>query len=186
MGRHVVRLKGGDPFVFGRAAEELQAVLDAGLPVVAIPGVSAAVAAPAMAGIPLTMRGLASSVAFVTATADGVSPTPGLRSLAAAADTLVVLMPLATLDTLVAELLPVLGASIPAAVVSRATLPDQRVVRAPLGRLAELVRAMDLRSPATLVVGEVVEAIAAGQSCPAQRGANRGARSEEPCLGSPA
>jgi uroporphyrin-III C-methyltransferase/precorrin-2 dehydrogenase/sirohydrochlorin ferrochelatase len=168
-GKNVVRLKGGDPFVFGRGGEELQVLLDAGLLVTAISGVSAAVSAPAAAGIPLTMRGIASSVAFVTATLDGAHPAPGLRALAAAVDTLVVLMPLATLDALTAELIPVLGASCPAAIVSRATLPDQKVVRAPLGEMASIARANRLQSPATLVIGQVVSAITDQASLPLVR-----------------
>ncbi len=158
-GRQVVRLKGGDPFVFGRGGEELQALLDAQLPVTVIPGVSAAVSAPAAAGIPLTMRGVASSVGFVTATTDGGRPIAGLRELAAAVDTLVVLMPLAALESLVAELTGVLGASRPAAIVSRATLPDQRIVRGRIGELSSLARATGIEAPATLVVGDVVTAV---------------------------
>jgi uroporphyrin-III C-methyltransferase/precorrin-2 dehydrogenase/sirohydrochlorin ferrochelatase len=158
-GRQVVRLKGGDPFVFGRGGEELQALLEAQLPVTVIPGVSAAVSAPAVAGIPLTMRGVASSVAFVTATTDRGRPVRGLRELAAAVDTLVVLMPLASLESLVAELTGVLGASRPAAILSRATLSDQVIVRGRLAELSYLARAHSIEAPATLVIGNVVSAI---------------------------
>ncbi len=161
-GRQVVRLKGGDPFVFGRGGEELRALLDAQLPVTVIPGVSAAVSAPAVAGIPLTMRGVASSVAFVTATTDGRQPVRGLRELAAAVDTLVVLMPLASLDSLAAELTEVLGASRPAAIVARATLPDQVVVRGRLGELSSLARANAIEAPATVVIGDVISAVHEG------------------------
>jgi uroporphyrin-III C-methyltransferase/precorrin-2 dehydrogenase/sirohydrochlorin ferrochelatase len=162
-GRQVARLKGGDPFIFGRGGEELQALLDAGLAVTVIPGVSAAVSAPAAAGIPLTMRGVASSVAFVTATADGIGPIPGLRELAAAVDTLVILMPLASLESLAAELSEVLGASRPAAIVSRATLPDQKIVQGRIGELSSLARANAIEAPATLVIGDVVTAVVDGR-----------------------
>ena len=152
-GHFVVRLKGGDPFVFGRGGEELRALVAAGIDVVVVPGVSAAIAAPAAAGIPVTMRGVASSVAITTAEHD-------LRPLATAADTLVVLMAHARLEATVASLREVLGALRPAAVIAGATLPEQQVV---VGTLADIARkAQALRPPSTLVVGEVVAQAVAG------------------------
>ena len=162
-GREVVRLKGGDPFVFGRGGEELEALLGAGLEVLVVPGVSAAVAAPAAAGIPLTMRGVSASVAFATATSAGAGFPERLRELAAAADTLVLLMPLGVLDGLTAALAPVLGLDRPAALISNATLPEQRVTCGHLRDLAARARAAGIESPATLIIGEVVNAIAAPQ-----------------------
>jgi uroporphyrin-III C-methyltransferase len=158
-GRRVVRLKGGDPFLFGRGGEELLALGAAGIPASVIPGVTSALAAPAAAGIPLTHRGLARSVAVVTGhTADGAAP---VWSSLAGVDTLVVLMGVAALESICRELVAH-GRSpgTPAAIVERATLPSQRVLRAPLGELAPRARALGVRSPAVIVVGEVVGALA--------------------------
>jgi uroporphyrin-III C-methyltransferase/precorrin-2 dehydrogenase/sirohydrochlorin ferrochelatase len=159
-GLQVVRLKGGDPFVFGRGGEELAALTAAGIPVLVVPGVSAALAAPAAAGIPVTWRGVASSFAVVSGHGRDGAVGAELERVAAAVDTLVVLMPVAALTELVARLVPVLGPGRPAALISRATLPDQRVVRAPLGELPTAGR--HLRPPATLVIGPTVALLGAG------------------------
>ena len=157
-GNLVVRLKGGDPFLFGRGGEEADALQRAGVPVRVIPGVSAALAAPALAGIPLTHRGMAGSVAIVTGhRADDAEAN--FEHLALSADTLVVLMP-SELDVIARRLAAVLGSTQSAAVISRATTPEQRVVRAPLDRIAAAVRAAGIEPPSTLVVGEVVNALA--------------------------
>jgi uroporphyrin-III C-methyltransferase len=158
-GRHVVRLKGGDPFVFGRGGEELAALVEAGIDVVICPGVSAALAAPASAGIPLTMRGVSSSIAITTA--QGPDGLDRLAALAEAAETLVVMMSRAGLAEIAGALVAVLGGERPAAVIASATLPEQRSV---IGRLDGIARAADeagLSTPATLVVGDVVTAIPA-------------------------
>ena len=159
-GEDVVRLKGGDPFVFGRGGEELAALRRAGLEVVVIPGVSAALAAPAAAGIPVTLRGLASSLAVVTGSdRDGSSPAVA-GGIAAAVDTLVVLMPLGNLEGICARLAAAVGPDRPAALVSSATLPDQEVRPRPDGAAGPGRRPeAGIASPATLVVGEVVEAM---------------------------
>ena len=155
-GLDVVRLKGGDPFVFGRGGEEMAALLEAGIEVVVVPGVSSVQAAPAAAGIPLTLRGVASSFAVTSLKAgDAAAAASRLEALAAAVDTLVVLMPLADLDQLGARLTGVLGDR-PAALVSAAGTPEERVVRAPVAAVAEAGRRARLEGPATLVVGEVV------------------------------
>lgn len=148
-GHFVVRLKGGDPFVFGRGGEEVRDLVAAGIDVVVAPGVSAAVAAPSAAGIPLTMRGVSSSVAITTADHE-------LGQLAAAAETLVVLMAHGKLAEVTATLAAVLGPARPAAVVANATLPDQQVVVGTVDDVARKAVAAGLPSPATLVVGEVV------------------------------
>jgi uroporphyrin-III C-methyltransferase / precorrin-2 dehydrogenase / sirohydrochlorin ferrochelatase len=155
-GHVVVRLKGGDPFVFGRGGEELRALVVAGVDALVVPGVSAAIAAPAAAGIPLTMRGVSSSLAVTTA--EGDASPERIARLAAAADTLVVLMAHATLSELTSEIAAVLGPGRPAAIVSKATLPEQKVVTGTLGDLAAKSITADLQPPATLVVGEVVQA----------------------------
>ncbi|HEX6487575.1 MAG TPA: uroporphyrinogen-III C-methyltransferase [Candidatus Dormibacteraeota bacterium] len=154
-GRFVVRLKGGDPFLFGRGGEEIEALATAGIEVTVVPGVSAALAAPAAAGIPLTHREMASTVAIVAGhgrTEDGSQ----LEAMASAAETLVVLMPGKALEDITARVARVVGADRPAALISSATTPRERVVRAPIGRLAEAARAAGLQPPATLVVGHVV------------------------------
>jgi uroporphyrin-III C-methyltransferase/precorrin-2 dehydrogenase/sirohydrochlorin ferrochelatase len=158
-GHLVVRLKGGDPFLFGRGGEEVATLRAAGIPVRVIPGVSAALAAPAAADIPLTHRGVAGSVAIVTGhRADGA--TADLERLAASVDTLVVLMP-RRLDAIAQRLLAVLGPDTPAAVISRATTATQQVVRAPLARIAAVAREARIEAPATLVVGAVVDVLVA-------------------------
>jgi uroporphyrin-III C-methyltransferase/precorrin-2 dehydrogenase/sirohydrochlorin ferrochelatase len=156
-GNLVVRLKGGDPFLFGRGGEEVLALERAGIPVRVIPGVSAALAAPAAAGIPVTHRGVAASVAVVTGHRAGDAPG-ALEDLARTVDTLVVLMP-SDLEALATRLASVLGADHPAAIVSQATTVQQRVVRAPLGRIAASARAAGLQPPSTLVVGDVVDVL---------------------------
>jgi uroporphyrin-III C-methyltransferase/precorrin-2 dehydrogenase/sirohydrochlorin ferrochelatase len=158
-GHSVVRLKGGDPFVFGRGGEELSALVAAGIEVVICPGVSAALAASAAARIPLTMRGVSSSIAITTAAgADGLGR---LAALAAAADTLVVMMSRSDLAKIAAALVPVLGPGRPAAVIASATLPDQRSVTASLDDIARAADDARLPTPSTLVVGDVVTAIPA-------------------------
>jgi uroporphyrin-III C-methyltransferase len=150
-GLRVVRLKGGDPFVFGRGGEEALALAAAGIPFEVVPGVSAAVAAPAYAGIPLTHRGLASSAAVVSATLAGGDPAD-LGRVATAADTLVVLMAAGRLAQVCAALMAAgRPAAEPAAVIASATTGAQQVRT---GTLAELAGAA-VQPPATLVVGQV-------------------------------
>ena len=153
-GNFVVRLKGGDPFVFGRGGEELRDLVAAGIDTVVVPGVSAAIAAPAAAGIPLTMRGVSSSMAVTSA--EGDASLSRLQKLAAAVDTLVVLMAHGRLPEVTSALAEVLGQDRPAAVVGSATLPDQQVVTGTLGDIAVHASISSLAAPATLVVGEVV------------------------------
>ena len=157
LGHSVVRLKGGDPFLFGRGGEEVAALAAAGVPVRVIPGVSSALAAPAAAGIPLTFRGVAASVAVATgqriAGAD-----QAWEQLAAGADTLVILMP-GDLNALTARLARVLGRDRPAALVCGATTATEMVVRAPIGELAAAAHGRSFDGPLTLVVGEVVNVL---------------------------
>jgi uroporphyrin-III C-methyltransferase len=150
-GRRVVRLKGGDPFVFGRGGEEALALAEAGVPFEVVPGVSAAVAAPAYAGIPVTHRGVAASFAVVSASLTG-GRLADLGRVAAATDTLVVLMAAERLGEVCAALIAAgRPAGEPAAVVGSAATRAQRTLT---GTLAELAGA-EVRAPATLVVGPV-------------------------------
>jgi uroporphyrin-III C-methyltransferase len=156
-GRLVVRLKGGDPFVFGRGGEEVLACRAAGIPVEVVPGISSAVAAPAAAGIPITHRGLASSFAVVTGHEDPSKPTTHVdwEALAGRVETLVVLMGVRSLPLIAARLVAAgRPPTTPAAVISRATTAGQAVVIGTLADIAE--RARHLPSPATIVIGDVV------------------------------
>jgi uroporphyrin-III C-methyltransferase len=155
-GNLVVRLKGGDPFVFGRGGEEMADLLVAGVDVVVVPGVSAALAAPAAAGIPVTLRGVSSSVAITTAQGD--ASLGRLYDLALASDTLVVMMVRAYLADVASELARAVGGSRPAAVISNATLPAERKVSGPLNDIARLADQAEIGAPAVLVVGDVVAA----------------------------
>jgi uroporphyrin-III C-methyltransferase len=153
-GSTVVRLKGGDPFVFGRGGEEVAACAEAGVPCDVVPGVSAAVAAPAAAGIPVTHRGLARSFAVVT----GSTAHDGEVDLSkvAGADTLVVLMAAGRLAQTCADLIAAgRPADEPAAIVQWAWTPDQRSVVGTLRDVPPLAEAVSIGPPATLVVGEV-------------------------------
>ena len=153
-GHHVVRLKGGDPFVFGRGGEELDDLRRAGVDVLIVPGISSALAAPAAAGIPVTRRGVASSVAITTV--QGGGSIERLVDLARSADTLVVLMALGDLSEVAVHLSRAVGGSRPAALISNATLPDQRSVKGTLDSIARLAAEAAIAAPATLVVGDVV------------------------------
>ena len=159
-GNFVVRLKGGDPFVFGRGGEELRDLVEAGIDVVAVPGVTSAFAAAGAIGIPMTMRGIASSVAITTAQG-GPSPDR-LRDLARASDTLIVLMTRSNLAEVAAGVARAVGGSRPAALVSKATLPDQRSVTGPVAHIARLADERHIEAPATLIVGDVVKVVADG------------------------
>jgi len=155
-GLMVVRLKGGDPFVFGRGAEECDALRTAGVPFRVVPGVTSAIAVPAAAGIPVTHRRLASAFAVVTGhECEGVSNVDW--EALARVPTLVVLMGLSALPEIIARLLEH-GADpdTPAAVIASGTLPDQRTVVGTLATLATRVAEDGLEPPATIVIGEVV------------------------------
>ncbi|MEA2384221.1 MAG: uroporphyrinogen methyltransferase / synthase [Solirubrobacteraceae bacterium] len=157
-GRDVVRLKGGDPFVFGRGGEEAQACRAAGVPFEVVPGVTAGVAAPAYAGIPVTQRGVASAVAFVTGHEDPAKPETAIDwpALASFPGTLVFYMGVRQLGRIAAELQAGgRDGAEPAAVIERGTLPGQRTVRAALGEIADAAAAASVRAPAITLVGPV-------------------------------
>lgn len=159
-GKVVVRLKGGDPFIFGRGGEETEAIAKAGVPFEIIPGVSSAIAAPAYAGIPLTHRLYASSVAFITGHEDAAKErsTINWESLSRAADTLVFLMGVANLEG-IAQRLMSHGRSpaTPAAAIMWGTTSKQLTICGTLGDIAIKARQAGLRPPAIIVIGEVVE-----------------------------
>lgn len=156
-GRCVVRLKGGDPLVFGRGGEEAEALAAAGIEFEIVPGITAALGAAAAAGVPLTHRECASSVTFVTAHAAGDDSPQGACTPGGRSGTLVYYMGLGRIDTTCAALVRSGRPSdTPAAVVSRATLPDERTVVGTLADIASLAHAAGLGTPAILLVGDVV------------------------------
>lgn len=154
-GRRVVRLKGGDPFVFGRGGEEALACRAAGVPFTVIPGVTSAVAAPACAGIPVTQRGMARSFAVVTGSEAAGGAEHDWAALAKV-DTLVVLMGAAALPAIAAKLMAAgIPGTTPAASISNGTLPQQQVVTATLETIAHAVVEAALPTPLLTVIGEV-------------------------------
>lgn len=164
-GEVVVRLKGGDGFVFGRGGEEWEACTAAGVPVEVVPGVSSATAVPALAGIPVTHRGLTQGVVVVSGHVAPDDPRSDVdwAALAGSRLTIVVLMGVATLDAIARELVAAgLPPGTPAASIMDGGLPGQRVVRAPLQDIAAAADAGGIAPPAITVIGAVVDALAGG------------------------
>ncbi|MCL6563024.1 MAG: uroporphyrinogen-III C-methyltransferase [Firmicutes bacterium] len=160
----IVRLKGGDPFLFGRGGEEALALEAAGIPWEVVPGVSAALAAPALGHIPVTFRGVSRGVVIVSGTQAG-GAAPSLAEWAHSDYTLVILMGVEHLDQLVAQLLAAgRPAETPAAVVSGASWPGARSVRASLSELPEACRRVGIEAPATIVVGPVTQLLPAPEA----------------------
>ncbi|MFV0426384.1 MAG: uroporphyrinogen-III C-methyltransferase [Beutenbergiaceae bacterium] len=156
-GKKVVRLKGGDPFVFGRGGEEVLACRAHGVPVTVIPGVSSALAVPALAGIPLTHRG---EVAAVHLTSGHEGLDPGAQAcLREASATVVIMMGVANLGMIVQQALRS-GADpdTPVAIVEQGSTPDQRLTRASLSEVVYAAAATGVRSPAVIVMGAVAAA----------------------------
>ncbi len=153
-GRRVVRLKGGDPFVYGRGGEEVLACREAGVPVDIVPGVSSALSVPALAGIPLTHRGTVTAF-HVASGHDGLDDAAlaGVRDRTA---TLVVLMGVSQLARITAQALGA-GAdpALPVAIVESGSTPRQRVTRAPLGGIVAHAAQAGVRPPAIIVMGDV-------------------------------
>lgn len=157
-GKVVVRLKGGDPFIFGRGGEEAEALKRAGIPFEMVPGVSSAIAAPAYAGIPLTHRGYASSMAIVTGhRACGGKGDVKWEKLAQAVDTLVILMGLGNLRENMKRLMEGgCDPERPVALVRWGTRPFQQTLVGTVGTIADLAKKSSFQLPAVIVVGEVV------------------------------
>ena len=174
-GRTVVRLKGGDPFVFGRGSEELEACRGAGVPCEVVPGISSAIAGPAAAGIPVTARGVARSFVVVTAHQAGESAATDLRPLVGV-DTIVVLMGRSGLPRFTADLIAAgRDPHTPAACIQSATTPDQRVTIATLATIAAAAERDGLEAPVVTVIGEVASMGEAGLT-PIARRAGRARR----------
>lgn len=156
-GKRVVRLKGGDPFVFGRGAEEAEELTAAGIPVEVVPGISSAIAGPAYAGIPVTHRRFATSLTIVTAHESEASTGIAWSTLAERNGTVVFLMGLGNLPMIVLNLREH-GVAVdkPIAVISKATTPQQRTVDGTLANIVQRVAEASLEAPAVIVVGDVV------------------------------
>jgi len=157
-GRKVVRLKGGDPFIFGRGSEETAFLAQHGIPVRVVPGITAASGCAAALGVPLTHRGLASGVRFVTGhrECDGALDL-NWASLADPDTTLVIYMGASTIDQLSTELIAAgLSADTPTAAVTNGTTPDQKACVATLGSIDRRLKELNLTSPVLIIVGRVV------------------------------
>jgi uroporphyrin-III C-methyltransferase len=158
-GREVVRLKGGDSFVFGRGGEEVLACAEASVPVAVIPGVSSSTAVPAIAGIPVTHRGLSQGFTVISGHVPPDHPDSSLDfpALARSGTTLVILMGVRTLPQLTAALIDAgMRPTCPAAVIADGATSDQRVVSGTLADIAGRAEAEAIRPPAITVIGEVV------------------------------
>jgi uroporphyrin-III C-methyltransferase len=161
-GAYVVRLKGGDPFIFGRGGEELESLRSAGVPCDVVPGITAATAAAASAGIPLTHRGAAHSLHLITAHgADDRLPAHDWAALAGCGGTLAVYMGVRTLPLVAQRLIEAgLRAATPAMAVENASRPEERRIVATLGQIAAQVAAARLEGPALILIGMAVASAA--------------------------
>lgn len=156
-GHKVCRLKGGDPFIFGRGGEEAEELVEAGVPFQIVPGITAAAGCSTYAGIPLTHRDYAQGVQFVTGHSKKGGPGPDWRSLAKANQTLVVYMGLINSKEIVAKLLAYgRNGDTPVAVVERGTSSQQRVATGNLNGLVDLINDNQIKSPGLIIIGEVV------------------------------
>lgn len=157
-GKKVVRLKGGDPFLFGRGGEEAEALADNDIDFEVVPGVTSALAAPAYAGIPLTHRNFSSSVAIVTGhQAEKSERVVNWSKLASAVDTIVILMGVERLESITNNLIEGgLSSNTPVAIIEWGTMKRQRNLTGKLGTIAEEAKKKNVKPPAVIVIGEVV------------------------------
>ena len=171
-GENVVRLKGGDPFIFGRGGEEVEHLRAAGVPVTVINGITSGLAAATSLGVPLTHRDHAQGVIFMTGHARKDAEAPDWRALAAMARdarlTLVIYMGVSSASRIEQDLLSGLPPATPVAIVQHASLPEQRQAVTTLGELAATIEREQLGSPSVIVVGDVVSGIAAVAQSPAR------------------
>jgi uroporphyrin-III C-methyltransferase len=156
-GGTVVRLKGGDPFVFGRGGEEAEALVENGIEFEVVPGISSSVAAPMYAGIPLTHRDYAASVAIITGHRAGDAEKPiNWAKIADAVDTMVILMGVESLQAITEKLINGgVSPQTPAAIIESGTLQQQRTIIAKIGTIAKLAEEKQVKPPAVIVIGEV-------------------------------
>jgi uroporphyrin-III C-methyltransferase len=159
-GKRVVRLKGGDPYVFGRGGEEAEVLAAEGIEFEVVPGITSAIAVPAYAGIPVTHRESTSMVTFITGHEDPTKPESGLdwETLAKFEGTIVILMGVKMLGRNAEELIKYgKDPSTPVAVIERGTRPDQRVTVGTLANIVELAKEYKIKAPAITVIGDVVK-----------------------------
>lgn len=159
-GKMVVRLKGGDPFLFGRGGEEMETLRAAGIDVEMVPGISSALAVPASVGIPLTHRSYASQVTILTGHEDPTKPEPALdwKLLAQSRGTIVVLMGVANLQKIAAALMANgKSAETPVAIIERGLRRDRRVTTGTLSSIADIAKKAGVKPPAVIVIGDVVK-----------------------------
>ena len=157
-GKSVLRLKGGDPFIYGRGAEEAGYLTERGVEFEIVPGITSAIASPAYAGIPLTHRRYSSSVAIVTGHEGAEKDEAAIRwdRLAGAVDTIVVLMGIGQLEQISGDLIKAgMKKSIKVAIVESGTTDKQRVIRGTLGTIAGIAKKAEVRPPAVIVIGKV-------------------------------
>lgn len=173
-GENVVRLKGGDPFIFGRGGEEVEHLRAAGIEVQVVNGITSGLAAVTSLGVPLTHRDHAQGVIFLTGHAQQGGSAPDWRALAATARdarlTLVIYMGVSSAVHIQQDLLSGLPAQTPVAIVQRASLPDQRHAVTTLGELAATIARDGLASPSVIVVGDVIRGVAAAAQAPERFG----------------
>ena len=158
MGKNVLRLKGGDPFIFGRGAEEAEYLIERGITFEIVPGITSAIASPAYAGIPLTHRRYSSSVAIVTGHEGAEKDEMAVRwdRLAGAVDTIVVLMGIGQLDQISRDLVKAgMKKNTLVAIVASGTTEKQRIVRGTLATIAGKAKKADVKPPAVVVIGRV-------------------------------
>ena len=153
---HVVRLKGGDPFVFGRGSEEMDYAEDHGIQTVVVPGISSALAVPASIGIPVTARGMSESVWIVTGTTRYGEISSDVKLAVQSTATIVILMGLQHLEEIMNEFIKIGKQEQPVAIVQNGSLPTQQHLVGNVSTIVQLVKDSTLASPAVIVVGEVV------------------------------
>jgi len=153
---HVVRLKGGDPFIFGRAAEEIEAARSAGIPVQVVPGISSALAVPAGQMIPLTWRGTAESFWVTTGTTRDGSISKDIHLAARSSATVIILMAMSRLEAIMDIFMEAGKADLPAAIIQEGSTPREKMVKGTVKDITFRARHAELSNPAVIVVGEVV------------------------------
>jgi uroporphyrin-III C-methyltransferase len=153
---HVVRLKGGDPFVFGRASEEIEYVESFGIPVNVVPGVSSAIAVPSGQGIPMTRRGMSSSFWVMTATKRDGSFSEDLKFAAQSATTMVILMGIRKIREIIVEVGKYRGSMTPFAIIQNGTLDEETCLVGTFANLSDIADHLDISAPGVIVIGDVV------------------------------
>lgn len=153
---HVVRLKGGDPFVFGRAHEEIEYVASFGIPVSVVPGISSALAVPSSQGIPMTQRGVSSSFWVMTATKRDGSFSEDLKFASQSSATMVILMGVRKLIEIVREVIKYRGCMMPLAVIQNGTMKNESCIISTLSTIQTVLSTIDTSKPGIIVIGEVV------------------------------